>query len=190
MEKKKWLELVRNVALNAALLEAIFLLVVLFIIIILSVFPVLVGADYTFKIIGRSMNPVLIEGDTILIKRGIENIEVGDIITFRANTNRVDSMIVTEIITHRVVAIQRNPILIFQTKGDIDDTPDPWRITPDQVIGKLTYIIPTNFLRTPFGFFASITLPASVVLLRIVYSLVKKKPIAGLFLIQDYIFIP
>jgi signal peptidase I len=114
----------------------------------------LLNPNYSFKMtLGYSMIPTLMHGDTILIKKGAEDIDVGDIIAFRPKS-------LSRIVVHRVIAIQKAPILLFRTKGDANRVPDGWRITKDQVIGKVIYIVPTSLLMNPFVLFPSILLPA------------------------------
>lgn len=114
------------------------------------------------------MTPAMLHGDTILVKRGIEDIRVGDIISFR-----VDSIPVA--VAHRVVEIQENPsFLIFKTKGDANDVPDDWEITADQVIGKVTDVKSTSFFTTPYMLYASILLPADLILMRVAYCFFRR----------------
>lgn len=166
MRKKKGLE----VAVNAGL---IVILVILNTPAILASYSLLaasdlVNSDYRFKIIiGRSMTPVITHGDTILIKKGVEGIGVGDIISFK-----VDSMSLG--VTHRVIDIQEDPVLIFHTKGDANEIPDNWRITVDQVKGKVVQVIPTSLLITPQILYTSILLPAIGISARAVYCFSKK----------------
>lgn len=148
MKKEK----VLRVTLDIVLVETLLLLLVPF---ALGFCPSLGGADYTLSISGRSMNPVLLFGDTVLIRSDIGDIRIGDIISFKANSM---------IITHRVVKIQEGSTLIFQTKGDANNVLDPWDITADQVLGKVIRIIPTGFLLTPYGLFATVILPVNLML--------------------------
>jgi len=160
MKKIKWLELVLDLALIAALV----FVAAPFVIVGLS--PWLAADGCVFKIVrGESMVPTIIHGDTILIRKGIENIEVGDILSFKVGSR---------VIVHRVVDIQKNPILTFQTKGDAVEEPDGVEITVDQVIGKMIDIIPTSLLMTPHILSASILLPVILFLARIIYRFSKK----------------
>ncbi|KPJ56863.1 hypothetical protein AMJ49_03560 [Parcubacteria bacterium DG_74_2] len=164
MKKKSRAKLV----INAGLIMAFLLLATPFILSSFSFFAGLVGFDYIFKpLAGKSMNPVLMHGDTVLVKKGAEDIQVGDIISFR-----VDSIPFG--IVHRVVEIQKNPTLILKTKGDANNLPDQWDITADQVIGKVILIIPTSLLMTLYVLVPSISLPAILTLRKVVYRFSKK----------------
>ncbi|MBZ9578214.1 signal peptidase I [Patescibacteria group bacterium] len=164
MKKKKVLKVVLNVGLIVALLVSI----TPSILVLYSFLFSLAGADRIFMpVIGYSMAPALMNGDTILIKKGTEGIQVGDIISFK-----VDSIPVT--IVHRVVDIGENPILTFRTKGDANERPDKGKITADQVVGKVVHIVPTRLLMTSYILFASILMPAILILVRIFYCFSKK----------------
>ena len=161
MKKKKGLE----VAVNAGL---IVILVILNTPVILTSYSDLVNSDYIFEIIiGYSMTPVLTHGDTIVIKKGVEGIGVGDIISFK-----VDSMPLG--VAHRVIDIQEDPVLIFHTKGDANEIPDQWKITADQVKGKMVRVIPTSLLMTSWVLCASIVAPVIGISARAVYCFSKK----------------
>jgi len=134
--------------------------------VIVGLSPLLAGDGCVFKIgRGDSMVPTIMHGDTILIRKGIEDIEVGDIVSFKVGSR---------VVVHRVVDIQKNPILIFQTKGDAVEEPDGLEITVDQVMGKIIDIIPTSLLMTPHILSASILLPVILFLARIIYRFSKK----------------
>lgn len=85
---------------------------------------------YTFfSVASGSMEPTLHINDVILVKLGNNNIAENDIITYTKNN---------EIITHRVIHIERN---VLSVKGDNNNTMDV-PITTDQVIGKTVKIFP------------------------------------------------
>jgi len=84
--------MVLNVSLLATLL-------ILNLPLILASFSNLVDFDYSFRVlVGYSMIPTLNNGDTVLIKEGVEDIRVGDIISFEVDSLRMG-------VTHRVIGI-------------------------------------------------------------------------------------
>jgi len=76
----------------------------------------------------NSMEPVIMTGDWVLVKRIKPNkIEIGDIITYyRPSDNKI--------IIHRVVDITNEGEFIF--KGDNNPMPDKEAVSKDQIRGK------------------------------------------------------
>jgi len=123
------------------------LITILFVLVIVSILsyvfknhPSLLGADYSFRVIGSSMFPAQRPNDLIFIKRGIREIEIGDIICFRG-WPEIDYRLVG----HRVIEIQTYPCLAFKTKGDANKLSDGWVLEKD-IVGR-------EILNIPFGFF-------------------------------------
>jgi len=118
------------------------------------------------------MEPTIATGDLILVNSKPVKIQRGDIITFKDPKDRV--------ITHRISKIidASGTIQIF-TKGDNNQTVDPFVITPDQVVGNYLYRVPKlGFL---FVYFSqpegSITLILVVLALIFIPELMKDKKI-------------
>lgn len=76
-----------------------------------------------------SMEPNIHVGDFLIVKR-CNHYEVGDIITYI----REDGLS----ITHRIIFID---IGGYQVKGDANYDPDPGLIQPEQIVGKVIFII-------------------------------------------------
>jgi signal peptidase I len=124
------------------------LLLILFLIVVFLPLTATISLPLKFyQVLGISMLPTIKGGDMILEKEGsIDKIKVGDIISFSGNKNKgIISRIREKGIVHRVIEIDRNPRLMFLTKGDNNDEADGW-ITADFVDGKVIWIIPTRFL--------------------------------------------
>lgn len=108
-----------------------------------------------YRVASYSMEPTLKKDDVIIVKKtAIEDIEKGDIITYRANQGEMAG----QPITHRVVLKpeQRNDRWILQTQGDAEGAPLDAKITGSQVIGKYVMTIPLlgyfySFFLTPVG---------------------------------------
>ena len=82
-----------------------------------------------FSVASGSMEPTLYVNDVILVKLTKENIRKNDIITYSKNN---------EIITHRVLHIDKNTLTV---KGDNNNTIDA-PIKTDVVIGKVVKVFP------------------------------------------------
>lgn len=103
----------------------------------LVVIPRLSGAT-AYTILTGSMEPKYPPG-TLVVSKPVDpkTLQGGDVITF----NRPDR---PEIITHRIAEINytaSGQMQIF-TKGDNNNSRDPWVLHPDNVRGKLWYAIP------------------------------------------------
>ena len=116
------------------------------------------------------MLPAQRTGDMVLVKRGIENIEIGDVICFKEGS---------KLIGHRVVEIQMCPNIIFKTKGDNNKHIDGW-IKADSVVGKEILLIPLGLLIARSTFFLIIGLIILLILIRIFFSLPEKNVLVDL----------
>lgn len=83
-----------------------------------------------------SMQPRIDVGDLILVKEvAINDIEKDDVITFRSDKSN-------NITTHRVKQVLNEDSIEFVTKGDANNVEDPNSVKEEQIIGKVTKIIP------------------------------------------------
>ncbi|WP_457743080.1 signal peptidase I [Thermococcus sp.] len=91
-------------------------------------------------ILTNSMQPTINPGDLVIVKPvNPYKLHVGDIILYEVHLGNA-----TYRITHRIVAIgyDQEGRLYFITKGDNRRYTDPWRVYPNQVIGKVVLVIP------------------------------------------------
>lgn len=108
--------------------------------------PRIMGYD-GYTVISGSMEPNIPVGSLVYIKEtSFENIEVGDVVTFKMGDN---------VVTHRVNMIDEDNQLI-QTKGDANDSADGSMLTMDNILGKMAFSIPfigfiTTYVRTPLS---------------------------------------
>ncbi len=97
-----------------------------------GVFPV-----YPSVIATGSMEPMIMPGDVILVKKiDTASIKVGDVIQFK----REDILI-----SHRVIAIvenSQNGTKSYRTKGDNNNSEDNEPVTPERVKGKIIQVVP------------------------------------------------
>jgi signal peptidase I len=111
-----------------------------------------------------SMQPTLNPGSLIIDKPvGARTaLKPGEIITFRHSDQT------TDVVTHRFVSYTATGLI--NTKGDANETADPWQIRPPQVTGAEAYAIPelgylVVFLRQPSGVAAVMTALLGLILL-------------------------
>lgn len=116
-------------------------------------------------VLTNSMKPEINAGDMIFIRdKKASAVKKGDIITFRLSDENL--------ITHRVVSITDEGYL---TKGDNNNVKDDWVVTPDNMLGEVTAILPkagyiSNFLVSKAGFAIFILLPLLIFFLIEVYQ--------------------
>ena len=97
----------------------------------------LVSGIFKYKLIAvasNSMADIFYRGDAVIVEyTEPENIKIGDVLVFKYEGR---------VITHRVIGIETvNSILMFNTKGDANDSPDGFITSENEVIGKVDYVI-------------------------------------------------
>lgn len=121
-----------------------------------------VDAYRLFVVHTGSMEPAITPGDIVVDRRDITALKPGDVITFRYSDSS------TEVVTHRVAAIDDDGTIT--TKGDANDTDDLWAVRPDQVIGRVTALVPglgyaVVYLQHPTGLVSLATTVLCIALL-------------------------
>ena len=130
------------------------------------------------SVLSGSMSPMLEPGDMIIIKKPpIEEIEIGEVITYRVGADTF--------VTHRVVDIITTDNQIkFQTQGDANNTIDQTLIEPENMVGSFVLRIPNggyiaSFIRSPLGIILSILLPIALLIGSELYTIVSKEKKEG-----------
>ena len=102
-------------------------------------------------VLSGSMEPALPVG-CVQVTRPVQpqNIQVGDIITFRSTTNG-------KLMSHRVVAVEEDESYQFRTKGDANEDVDPYLTPAENVVGRVCFKVAhvgrvVEYLKTPIGF--------------------------------------
>lgn len=113
------------------------------------------GSTSFFRVVTGSMEPAVSVGDLIMTRGvDIEELEVGDIITFSSKAPGT----VGKIITHRVIDKSKTETgkTILLTKGDANLVADGYYVDSDNLIGKVTHILGnSNFFSQIISFFTS-----------------------------------
>lgn len=132
-----------------------------------------------FKVVTPSMEPTLAVGEVIVNKSvEMDDIEVGDIISFRSQSPDMFGMI----ITHRVVEIDfdENNQKRFLTKGDANLSVDGRYVLESNLIGKVTWTSGqsfvskfVDFVSSGYGFVACIAFPLILILSFVLNSGIK-----------------
>jgi len=120
-----------------------------------------------------SMEPAISTGSLVVVHPA-STYGVGDVITFGKDTK---TQIPT---THRIVAVrEEGGDVFYNTKGDANEEADPEEVAASGVIGKVLFHIPgagyvLDFARTPLGFALLIGLPAAILILDELFSIVQE----------------
>jgi signal peptidase len=100
------------------------------------------------KVLSGSMTPTFRTGDLVvdrpLPRAATESLHVGEIVTFREPGSGGSVLV-----THRIFRVVRQagpgggPAQVaYETKGDANNSPDLWRVTPSEVVGRYEWRIP------------------------------------------------
>jgi len=101
--------------------------------------PVFILGYKPVRILSGSMEPSIQTNAVVLIKKvAFSNIKVGDIVLYEFNNS---------LVIHRVVDISGEKI---QTKGDNNNSNDPYTLSPSKIYGKAVYI--ANWTNPVFRF--------------------------------------
>lgn len=110
-----------------------------------------------------SMAPRISPGD-IIIDSSVtaDNIKVGDVVTYKAT----ESML----ITHRIIEIiNENGKNMYKTKGDANNTDDGKLVSPEQIVGRVSFRIPyggyvSRFASSIYGLILLILVPTGLLI--------------------------
>ncbi len=139
-----------------------------------SSFAIYMAPHFGWRVDGLrsgSMAPQLKTGDMVVTRPvKAETVQVNDIIIFRSLDKRQN------LISHRVIGIQANPSLAFQTKGDANESPDSFAVPAGNLVGELAFHAPllgygVLFSQTTSGLFVSLVIPGIFIALWCLKSL-------------------
>lgn len=121
------------------------------------------GGWKSYVVLSGSMMPAIAPG-TLIVTKPFDEYVVGDIVTRKTIDPRIT-------ITHRIVEKMTTELgILFQMKGDANQTIDSERIPPGDIIGKTVFIFPyvgtvVNYAKTKQGFFLMVLIPSSLIIL-------------------------
>ena len=114
-------------------------------------------------VLSGSMEPKLGIG-SVVVTRPIpsQDIKTGDVITFRSPLNG-------QLVSHRVIAIIDGNPVIFRTKGDANQTADPFTVPASNLVGKISFHIPylgyfAQFIKTRWGVLLTLFVPGLIII--------------------------
>ncbi len=118
--------------------------------------------DKSFLLItSDSMGPNIKKGSVVITKINHQLYRIGDVIVFNYPYNLQRN------IAHRIIRIDKEGYI---TRGDANNTDDPWLVTDDIIVGKVFFDIPylgypILFLRSKIGLFIGFLVPLVVLML-------------------------
>jgi signal peptidase len=124
--------------------------------------------DYDMHLVrSESMKPAINMGDIVVTGPLGGEVKAGTIITYQHGDGSV---------THRVLSVEGDTLV---TKGDAVEDPDPWPVNLSEVKGVYLFKIPylgylVNFVRTKFGWFLVIILPATALVAFLIWDIFKE----------------
>lgn len=126
-----------------------------------------------YAVLSGSMTPKYKIGDLVYSKEvDFEDIEVGDVITFVADSNLT-------VVTHRITEIDEEN-RTFTTKGDANSTEDAGQVAYENVLGVVKFSIPklgyvSNYISTKSGKYVTAAVLVLLILLMILPDLFRKE---------------
>lgn len=85
-------------------------------------------------VVSGSMEPGIQVGDIVVSAPAPDRLEVGDVVAYASPQG---------IVVHRVISEEvRDGALVYRTKGDANNAPDPWIVPRDAVIGEVVAVLP------------------------------------------------
>jgi len=134
----------------------------------LIILPSMNGDLHFLTVQSGSMEPNLSVGDVVIsAKSDIDDIKVGDVITFRYSSDNDPY----KCYTHRVNKIinTEDGNIMFQTKGDANEDVDRKLVRSSEVIGKSVVILPFigyigDFARSKLGYVVFLVIPCLLII--------------------------
>lgn len=121
-------------------MNKIIIIIPMFVALLLIIFPFVVYSGNNVMLIkSTSMLPVLKPNDLIVVEpTAIDQINEGDIISFDSHMKGVG------VVAHRVIDVyQKSGQTFLETKGDNAQDPDRRAVTEEDLIGRVSTILPS-----------------------------------------------
>jgi signal peptidase len=141
--------------------------------------PSMTGKMHFLTVQSGSMEPDINVGD-VVVSTYVDphDIKTGDVITFHYRNSEDPH----QCFTHRVsdVIETMDGSVVFETKGDANEDVDARYVKTDELIGKVSFVLPYlgyvgSFARSPAGYFVFIFIPAILIILFEVTRILKHR---------------
>jgi signal peptidase len=152
------------------------LVVAVALLLIVSTFPI-AGNFKVLTVISGSMEPAIGTGSVVVVKPE-SDYKIGDVITFGPYSKTKAPT------THRIHDIKVvEGQVVYITKGDANNAPDPREIQKKDVVGKVLFSVPlvgyiVYFAKQPLGLALIIIVPAVIIIfdeIKNIYGEIKRK---------------
>jgi signal peptidase len=137
--------------------------------------PKAIGAERSFVVVSSSMHPTIHAGAAVIVNEVAPRaVSTGDIITFRTGTGEDAAFV-----THRVIEpVEHNGTRLFRTQGDANAQLDPGLVSPEELVGRVTLVIPylgqaIAFIQSDAGLILLIGIPIGLLILGELWDLRK-----------------
>jgi len=114
-----------------------FVVVILFFSFLIAVLHFVFGFQYVV-ILSDSMEPKIHPYDLVVVEP-VRNASLDEVVLYEVTMDNR-----TFRVCHRIVGVKRDGLgrIYYITKGDNRRFPDPWRVYPNQIVGKIVLVIP------------------------------------------------
>ena len=137
--------------------------------VVLVVVPGVRGDLRFLTVRSGSMEPSIHVGDMVVVSTvvGVDDVSVGDIITFRYNGDSDPD----RFITHRVADVVDGEFeKSFKTKGDANEEDDLKMVSSSEFVGKTVLVVPylghfSDFARSKVGYVLFLLIPAVLIII-------------------------
>ena len=138
-----------------------------------ALIPFITGSEKAFIVLSGSMTPLMLPGDIIVVKSvDLNDLTVGDILTFRDPGGKPNTYV-----THRIITLKEDKELIFKTKGDANNAEDNFNVTASKAVGQMVFVIPfvgylPKIAKNKNIFFLMVILPASLIVIGEIWNII------------------
>lgn len=147
-----------------------------FLCLLLVVVLILSGMMQVLVVLSGSMQPTLAAGDVVvIIDTPVEQLVVDDVITYQSPENP------GRLMTHRITSIQTEAGgWVCQTKGDANEHPDNYKVSADNVVGRMVVSVPylgtvAQVSRSVVGYVLLVLIPGVLVVCSEIRNIYKKQ---------------
>lgn len=122
-----------------------------------------------YNVLTNSMSPVMTSGDIVFVKQtDVNDLQINDIITYATSDGKT-------FVTHRISAVYSyEEVKMFNTKGDANKSSDIVTVLPENVVGKVSFVLPTGKFLASFAQTTTwIFIGLGVLIILLIYILIK-----------------
>lgn len=169
-----WLKVLRYMG-NTLVILMIALLVVVIVVFGISLKTGEQPSLFNYKMFivqSNSMSPEFETGSLLFVSMDIEELTIGDIITYKKEESKVST-------THRIVDIVDDGARLYITRGDANNIDDPLPVVKEDIIGRVSLSIPLagyvfGFIQSRSGVLLFGLIPSIIIIFIIIKEIMKE----------------